>query len=42
MNAEKKLLYVLGQGVISATDIDQYYPSLKATRGAKHCRKARV
>lgn len=42
INHNKRLLYVLGQGMITATDIDQYYPSLKATLGADLCDKALV
>jgi len=42
INHDKQLLYVEGQGIITAADIDQYYPSLKAVSGIKDCDKALV
>ena len=42
INHEKQLLYVEGQGMITAEDIDQYYPDLKEKLGAEYCDKALV
>lgn len=42
VNHDKQLLCVLGQGKITATDLEQYYPSLKATPGIELCDRALV
>lgn len=40
INDDKQLLYVLGQGAITASDLDQYYTKLKTTNGVDLCDKA--
>jgi len=40
INDDKQLLYVLGQGAITASDLDQYYIKLKTTNGVALCYKA--
>ena len=40
VNHDKQLLYVLGKGAITASDLDQYYTTLKTTNGIELCYKA--
>jgi len=40
INDDKQLLYVLGQGAITASDLDQYYTTLKTSNGVDLCHKA--
>ena len=42
VNSDEKLLYVHGEGVPAAQDIDGYYVRLKATKGVESCVTALV